>query len=605
MPTRRLSDEQRQRYANFAAAPSLDQLARYFHLDRSDREITDGLRGDHNRLGFALMLGSARFLGTFPGADVEIPSSVTAFLVGQLGLKGSPSLKGYFDLGGQRKRHLVLIRERYGFTEFADNGPARFRLTRWLYALCWSGDDHPGPLVERAASWLVVNKVLLPGVSVLERFVGRIRGRAQKRLWKQLVAALDEKQRERIAKLFDEGSESGFAALDALRTVPTQRSSGEFLHHLDRLEAIRAFDLRPSPPKGVPAASLERLARVARVGKPSAIAALQEPRRTATVAALFHTLEAAAQDDAAELAEALVTDLVKDAEAADKQARLRSLRDLDDAAILLRNMAKLIFEENALFERLPRDDLVAAMAEVDAIARARDAKPYAELLARWRRARRLFFNIATRLEMDAAPGGKVVQEAIRYLAKIADWSHAKMRDAPTAAIPKAWQAHVLDAEGRVADPRAYVFAIIDAWRAAVKRRDIFASPGTRYGDPRRGMLDGATWQASKLVVCRALNRSLDAETEIAALSQLLDGAYRTVADRAASNSDLRFETVDGKTRIVVTPLDRLVDTESLRALRPAVQGRCRRPACPTSSWKLCNGPTSPRPSPISASGRQG
>jgi hypothetical protein len=58
MPTRHLSDEQRQRYANFAAAPSLDQLAQYFHLDRSDREISDGLRGDHNRLGFALMLGS-------------------------------------------------------------------------------------------------------------------------------------------------------------------------------------------------------------------------------------------------------------------------------------------------------------------------------------------------------------------------------------------------------------------------------------------------------------------------------------------------------------------------------------------------------------------
>ena len=175
-------------------------------------------------------------------------------------------------------------------------------------------------------------------------------------------------------------------------------------------------------------------------------------------------------------------------------------------------MARLVFEEDALpldqwraalFARLPRDDLAAAMAEVDAIAKPRDAKPYAELLARWRRARRLFFNIATRLEMDAAPGGQAVQEAIRYLAKIADWSSAKMRDAPTAAIPKAWQPHVLDAEGRVTDPRAYVFAIIDAWRAAVKRRDIFASPGTRYGDPRRGMLDGATWQASKLVVCRA------------------------------------------------------------------------------------------------------
>jgi len=74
--------------------------------------------------------------------------------------------------------------------------------------LCWTGDDHPGPLIERAISWLIVNKVLLPGVSVLERLVGRIRDRAQKRLWKRLVAALGEKQRERIAKLFDENSDA-------------------------------------------------------------------------------------------------------------------------------------------------------------------------------------------------------------------------------------------------------------------------------------------------------------------------------------------------------------------------------------------------------------
>jgi len=268
MPTRHLSDEQRQRYARFAAAPSADQLARYFHLDRGDREIVDGLRGDHNRLGFALMLGSARFPGAFPGADLDIPRPVTAFLIDQLGLKPAAGFKGYFDHNGQRLRHLALIRERYGFTEFADNGLARFRLTRWLYALCWSGDDHPGPLIERATSWLVVNKVLLPGVTVLERFVGRIRDRAQKRLWHRLVAALDEAQRARISALFDETNEASFTALDALRTVPRQRSSGELLLHLDRLEAIRAFDLRPSPPKGVPAATLERLARVARRENP-------------------------------------------------------------------------------------------------------------------------------------------------------------------------------------------------------------------------------------------------------------------------------------------------------------------------------------------------
>jgi hypothetical protein len=70
--------------------PTSHNIAPVFHLDRSDREVTDGLRGDHNRLGFALMLGSARFICVFPGADVEIPSSITAFLVDQLGLEKAP-----------------------------------------------------------------------------------------------------------------------------------------------------------------------------------------------------------------------------------------------------------------------------------------------------------------------------------------------------------------------------------------------------------------------------------------------------------------------------------------------------------------------------------
>ena len=576
-----LTDEQRRRYARFAGNPSPEQLAQHFHLDIADQEIIQTLRGDHNRLGFALMLCSARFLGAFPDSETEVPKPVRVTLARQIALEPDAPLSGYFG-SRQRERHLAAIQESYGFSDFLTEGYARFRLARWLYALCWSGDDHPGPLIERAISWLIANKVLLPGVTTLERFVGRIRDRARNRLWRRLVLGLNQDQRMRIAGLFDETETSSFSELDALRTAPTKRRPTEFLAHLDRLDAIRAFNLRPVSPKGVPAATLERLARVARVGKPSAIAALQEPRRTATVAALFYTLEANAQDDAAELAEALLTDLIKDAEAADKIARLRSLRDLDAAALLLRDMGRLVFDEDdlpldqwreALFERLPRADLEAAMAEIDAVARPNDVRPYQELLRRWRRARKLFFNIVTRIETGFSPNAEPLDEAIRYLKGVANWSNAAMRDAPAQAVPKSWGAHVLDEDGRVGNPKAYVFAIIDTWRMALKRRDVFVKPGIRYGDPRRGLLDGATWQESKLMVCRALNRSLDAKAEIDSLSSLLDETFRQVAARAPTNPDLRIETVEGKSELVVTPLDKIVDSESLRFLRASVQGR--------------------------------
>ncbi len=589
MPTRHLSDAQRKSFARFNGDPSPEDLARYFHLDETDLELIGDLRGDHNRLGFALMITGVRFLGTFPGASDAIPPTVLANLIEQLALHPTTTIAGYFE-GRQRVRHLARIRTHFGLTDYGDNGAARFRLTRWLYALCWSGDDQPGPLIDRAAAWLIANKVLLPGVTVLERLVGSVRDRARTRLWRHLVASLTDDQRKRVASLFDGDETQAFAALDALRTVPTKRAPAEFFRHLDRLDAIRAFDLKPTPPQGVPAATLERLARVARTSKPSAIAALQEPRRTATIAALFHTLEATAQDDAAELAEALLTDLVKDAEAANKKARVRSLRDLDEAAMLLREIGRMVLVEDdlpldrwreALFERLPRPDIEAAMAKVDAIAQSGDARPYAELRARWRRARRLFFNVATRIETDATPGGRIVGSAVAYLKSAPDWSGAKLRDAPTDVVPKAWRQHVLDEEsGKVRDPRAYVFAVIDAWRAALKRRDVFARPGIRYADPRHGMLEGRIWQQSRLTVARALGRSLDAGTDIDALSRRLDDAYRHAAARSSLNDDLRFETVGARCEIVVAPLDRLDEPASLRSLRSAVQTRMPKAALP-------------------------
>lgn len=588
MPTRHLTDDQRRSFAHYSDDPSPEHLAKYFHLDRFDLSVIKALRGAHNRLGFATVLCTARFLGSFPNSPDNIPLVVLSTLKVQLDLDTDTSLSGYFE-GRTFERHVMAIRAQFGFTDFSDNPRARFRLCRWLYTLCWSGDDRPGPLIERAAAWLVVNKVLLPGITVLERLVGRIRERAQARLWRRLVAGLNADQRNRIAQLFDAADTSAFSALDALRTVPTRRAPTEFLHHLDRLDAVRAFNLRPVPPRGVPATTLERLARVARVSKPSAVAALQEPRRTATVAALFYTLEAAAQDDAAELAEALLADLIKDAEGDNRKARLRSVRDLDEAALLLSEMGRMVITgddlpldrwREALFEQLPRADLEAAIAEVTATAKADGAKPYAELVAQWRRARRLFFNIATRIETGVAPGGQALKAAMDYLKSIPDWTASKMRSAPVDAIPTAWKPYVLDKEAKVMDPKAYVFAIIDAWRAAIKRRDVFATPGIRYGDPRRGLLEGAAWQESKLLACRTIGRSLDADSETADLARLLDQTYRRVVARVSANEDLRFETIEGRTQIVVTPLDKLDDPPTLKPLRAAVQSMMPKAALP-------------------------
>lgn len=125
MSSRFLSDEQRARYGRYTGDPSEEQLARHFHLDAADRELVGQMRGAHNRVGFAVQLGTARFLGTFLDDPTGTPSVVITSVARQLGAIPTSSLDPYRD-GRQRWRHVAVIRQRYGFRDLEDDAPPAF-----------------------------------------------------------------------------------------------------------------------------------------------------------------------------------------------------------------------------------------------------------------------------------------------------------------------------------------------------------------------------------------------------------------------------------------------------------------------------------------------
>ena len=576
MPVSFLSNEQRENYGHYTGTPSPHDLARYFHLDDADHALIAQKRGKHNRLGFAVQLGTVRYLGTFLEDPLAVPVSVLQSLARQLRIEVGSRVLAY-RVGEQRWQHRTEIRRFYGYVEITER-QVGFRLTRWLYALCWTGTDRPSVLFERAVTWLVTHKVLLPGCSTLERYIARLRSRVEERLWRSLGRGISGEQQKKLENLLVVPAGSRTSPLDRLRTGPVMVSSRSLVLALMRLSSVRELGIRLPAAARIPATRVAALARYAGTAKVGAILRLPHQRRLATLVAFAHCLEASAQDDVLEVLETILRDVFGDAIKADRKARLRSLRDLDLAAATLASACQMLLDtglpdgelRTRLFEKIPRSTLTRALEGVNALIRPADNVYYRELDAKYRTVRCFLPALVENIRFGANAAGEPVVAAF-------DWLRVNMgrkkpgNDAPLEVVGKSWRRHVLRDDDSV-DFHAYIFCVLDELHTALRRRDVFVAPSWRYADPRTGLLDGAEWEATRPIICRTLGLSADPEPTLTALATELDRTYRAVVDRLPDNPAVRFETTGDKHDLVLSPFDKLDEPASLVALREKVAG---------------------------------
>lgn len=574
MPVSFLTASQRSSFGRFSGAPSREDLSGFFHLDDGDKALIAQKRGDHSRLGFALQLTTVRFLGTFLEDPTDVPLSVIRTVAQQLGIRDLSCLSLYQD-NRLRWAHTAEIRAHHGYREF-ENAQAGLRLTRWLYTLCWMGTDQPGVLFDRARDWLLTHKVLLPGATVLEKFVARLRIRVADRLYRRLCRGVTAEQQARLEELLVVPKGRRGSVLDQLRSGPVRVSGPALVEALERLDTIRGLGITLPTAANLPQTRIAALARFAQKAKLTAITRLPSERKLATLVAFFHCLEVTAQDEALEVLEMLLGELFGKAEKAQRKARLRTMKDLDKAAGTLADACRILLDPDLpdgelrthVFATTPRPKLEQALAEVNTLIRPSDDVYFRELEERYRSVRRYLPAVLKHVHFGSSPAGKQVIEAFEWLRDIEE-QKKPAATVPREVISKSWERHVLCGDGKI-DPHAYTFCVLDRLHAALKRRDVFVSQSWRYADPRAGLLDGTEWEATRPVICRTLGLSPEPVPVLKALAEELDQAYRAVAARLPENPAVRFEMVEGRKELILTPLDKLDEPASLVALREAV-----------------------------------
>jgi len=272
----------------FLADPTLEQLDRYFHLDDDDRALVEIRRGDHNRLGFAVQLGTVRFLGTFLADPTDVPSVAVAYVAAQLGLDPGAA-KGYAARQSTQWEHAEQIRQAYNLRHFTEPA-AQQEMTQWLTARLRTMADRPSALTDLAVARLVERRILLPGPSVLERLIASVRDSTTGQLHEDLAGLVDPPGRQRLRGLLYVDPVTRTSTLERLRRGPTSITAAGLLGAIERLAEVRRLGVTDLDLAALPSSRVHALAANAQAARAQALSRMADPRQTATLLAVARGL---------------------------------------------------------------------------------------------------------------------------------------------------------------------------------------------------------------------------------------------------------------------------------------------------------------------------
>ncbi len=426
---------------------------------------------------------------------------------------------------------------------------------------------------------LVEQKILLPGVTVLSRLISAVRERVANRTWKILSQLPNDKQIENLEALIVVVEKARLTPLEQLRKSPTRRSAPSLVNALNRLVTIRALGINQLNVGKIPPIRFKAISKTAFTLRAQAIARMTSSRRIATLVAWAYVMEAIAIDDALDVLNLLVKDILSKSQKEGKKNRLRTLKDLDSAALQLAIACKVLVnsetEDNKVreevWQRLTPEQLAEAIASVEELARPPEDNYYTELIQQWRAVRRFLPKLLSIIDFEGNQAGQKILEAWQFLQSIEGQRKPKMDAAPLKIVDKKWAGWVIDENGSI-DRRAYTFCVLEKLLEGLRRRDLFVSSGEKWSNPRAKLLQGKAWESARASVCRTLELNPQPEPELKTLQKQLNQAYSQTAKNLPNNSQVRIEKdKKGKETLTISNLDKLDEPESYIKLKDQVE----------------------------------
>ena len=474
-------------------------MARDWTLSENDKEEVGKYRKDY-RLFIAVQLCALRLYGRFLGEANDVSPRIVNYLNTQLDLPPSLIIRTP-ERPATCSEQRTNILDYLGHRKFDDEVQAQ--LQAWL-ELQVRENETPDQLFQQAEGYLLSERIILPGTSVLERLIISHCAATHEKLFSSLHQRLSPGLRQAIDRLLAVPEDEQRSYFYQLKEYPPSASVSSLQDYLDRYRTLVDCGVDGFEMPSVAPAFLTYLFQLARRYSAKDIKRFRDHKRYALMVCFLLQTRKVLLDHLVQMHDQYLTDMCRHSrnayEKSHKELRKRHKKAVD---IVLDATGKLLDwpDDQALSrERFWREVDKESLRESSAVLRVfkrMEERGYGDLLiARYPSLRKYFADFLL-LPFAAEPGSEPLLNAIRIVRRLdAGELKALPADAPTAFVPKELRRALRDEDGEI-NRNAWETALALAVKDALRSRDLYLPQSKHHVSFWNLTLSDAEWQATR------------------------------------------------------------------------------------------------------------
>jgi TnpA family transposase len=470
-----LSQRQRYRPLSLSRDFSDEEMARDWTLTPRDQQEL-GKYSKNYRLFVAIQLCAVRLYGRFLNEVHDLSPRIVNYLSGQLDLPPSltiqaPERKATY--AEQRRNILDFL----GFQSFDEMAQARLQV--WLEEKARQG-LLPAALFEQAEDYLLANRTLLPGPSVLERLIIHVCGEVHAQLFASIDQRLSPALRQAIDQLLavPEGEQRTY--FYQLKEYPPAATLSSLRAYLQRYRTVAETGIDMFEVQLLEPAFLDYLFKLARRYSATDLKRFHEHKRYALMLSFLLETRKMLLDHLVKMHDQYIMEMCRQAknvyEKKHRAFRKRQKRAIDTVLattdILLDWPEDQLLSKEELWQQVDETRLRESRADLLAFKQLEERGYGALLIARYPSLRKYFAEFI-HLPFAAEQGSEALLQAIHIVRKLDCGALKKLpRNVPTAFVPRELRRALKDGAGNL-NRNAWETGLAMALKDALRAGDLY------------------------------------------------------------------------------------------------------------------------------------